>query len=182
MTLDIKLAPHLTPQSQHLSEAQFGELLAQPAQVESTGLAEAHLQDCEQCTEELAGLRESLSLLRYASTAYADDQLRRLPPMPAPARPLLTPVLRPAYLAIAAALVLAAFLPMQMLWQRSRLTAPPSTSTGTTVQVYATESNEALLNDVDREVSASVPSAMQELADPTDATDLADPNSTQRKD
>jgi len=169
--------------SSHLTEAQFGELLAGPAQGESAERAasEAHLQDCEKCAAELAGLRESLSLFRDASTAYADEQFRRLPPMPAPVRPLLAPVLRPAYLAAAAALVLAAFLPMEMLWQRSHPTAPPSASAGTIVQAYATESNEALLNDVDREVSASVPSAMQELADPT-SNDISDPNSTQRKD
>ncbi len=175
---------NLTHPSQHLTEAQFGELLAQSTRVESAecASAEAHLLACEQCATELAGLRESLSLFRDASTAYADDQLRRLPPMPAPARLLLTPVLRPAYLATAAALVLAAFLPMQMLWQRSHPTAQPSAPASTTVQVFATESNEVLLDDVDREVSASVPSAMQELADPTVATDISDPNSTQRKD
>lgn len=172
--------------SAHLTETQFGELLSAPGRCAGdSGLcqAEAHLLVCEACAAELAGLRESLSLFRDASTAYADEQLRRLPPMPVPARPLLAPALRPMVLAVAATLVLAAFLPMQMLHQRAlRAAAAARTNSATSVQTFAAESNDALLEDVDRAASASVPDAMQALADPTAVAEISDQKSTQRKD
>ena len=48
--------------SAHLSGEQFGELLARSAgsPEPSDALAEAHLRICEQCSAELAALRESL--------------------------------------------------------------------------------------------------------------------------
>jgi hypothetical protein len=177
-------AHHLTV-AHHLTEEQFGELLCAPPRtgVQTPSPEEAHIQSCEQCAAELAGLRESLLLFRDASTAFADDQLRHLPPMHLPARTELAPALWPAYLATAAALLLAAFLPMQILWQRASRPAPQARiSTTSRIQVYAKESNEALLNDIDREVSASVPDSMQALADPTLNADFSGPNSNQRKD
>jgi len=165
----------------HLTEDQFGELIAPSAETanSSLALAEAHLISCEQCAAELAGLRESLSLFRQASIAYADSELRRLPQVSLPARPTFFPALQSAYWAAAAALVLAAFLPTQMLRRHALL---PSPSYAATVADSPVESDEALLNDVNREVSASVPDPMQALADPTSSVDSSVPTSTQRKD
>jgi hypothetical protein len=178
------MTPQLAPQA-HLTEDQFGEFLAAPSAAGSSP-AEAHLLSCEQCAAELASLRESLTLFRQASNAYADNELRHLPPVSPPARPMLTPSLAPAYwVTAAAALFLAALLPMQML-HRHAFQPAPGIVAGVPDRTAQSE-DEALLEDVNREISASVPSPMQALAVPTDGvasvdTDSSDPTSTQRKD
>jgi anti-sigma factor RsiW len=177
------MTPQLTlhPRSAHLTEDQFGELLAQtsgPA-LES---AEAHLLACDQCASELAGLRDSVSLFRQASNAYADHELRRLPPVSLPARGALSPAFTPTYLIAAAALFLAAILPMQSLRQHS-FRATPAISAGTPES--ASQSDEALLEDVDSYTSATVPAPMQALADPnfsSTGNTATIQNSDQRKD
>jgi len=147
--------------------------------------AQAHLLTCEKCAAELTSLRESLSLFQQATGAYAGNELRRLPQASLPNRPMLSPflapALQPAYW-LAAAALLAGFLPMQTLHRHALQPAPAVASSN-----YAeseSESDEALLNDIDREVSASVPAPMQALADPTatDDTDTSVQTSTQRKD
>jgi hypothetical protein len=176
---------HVFRSAEHLTEVQFGELLDASANKADRTLtpAEEHLLVCEQCAAELATLRESLVLFRGATSAYANDQLRNSAPIPVPARPLFSPVLRPMYFAAAAVLMLATFLPVQMLRQRSQRTAQQTASgAATDIQTYATESNEALLDDVDRASSASVPDSMQALADPTANNDLSVQKSNQRKD
>jgi hypothetical protein len=170
----------------HLTEDQYGELLAQSTEITDSpsAPADAHVLTCEQCAAELATLRESLSLFRQASNAYADNELRRLPQVSLPARRLFSPALEPAYWAAAAAIVLAAFLPMQVMHQHSLQIAP---SVAISVADRPVQSDEALLEDVNREISASVPTPMQALADPTVAVASVDTGSsvttsTQRKD
>ena len=172
--------------TRHLNEVQFGELLDGSAKKADRTLtpAEEHVLICEQCAAELATLREALMLFRGAITDYADDQLRNAPPVQIPAHPRIAPALRPMYFAAAAALALAALVPLQMLHQRSQQ-APqpvPITSAAVDVQTYATESNEALLDDVDRAASASVPDSMQALADPSANNDLSSQNRNPGKD
>ena len=187
------MTPQATPRTggsplggNHLTEDQFGELLSQPTGVPTseTTLAEVHLLTCEQCAAELATLRESLSLFRQASNAYADDELRNLPPMQLPARSAQTLALQPAYWAAAAAIVLAAFLPMQALRQHPFQPAPEASTSVTDRPVQSED--EALLEGIDTEISASVPTPMQALADPTGAAsgdfDSSVSTSTQRKD
>jgi hypothetical protein len=177
------MTPQLTlqPSLAHLTEDQFGELLADtsgPA-LES---AKAHLLACDQCASELAGLRDSISLFRQASNAYADNELRSLPPVSLPARGVLSPALVPTYWLAAAALFLAAILPMQSLRQH-RFPAPPAVSAGTAEST--SQSDEALLEDIDSYTSASVPAPMQALADPSfSSTGITATiqNSDQRKD
>ncbi len=192
MTPQLALEPVGTPNSAagdpHLTEDQFGELLAASQEIASPGAtrAEAHLLCCKQCTSELDSLRESLSLFREASTAHADNELRRLPQMSLPARRLLLfPALDPAFLAAAAAAIfLVALLPMQGF--RQQTLQPAATASAPSPSA---ESDEALLEDVNREVSASVPTPMQALDDPTASaspasTGIETPiqNSDQRKD
>jgi anti-sigma factor RsiW len=175
----------------HLTEEQFGELIAAFAKsaAADTALAEAHLSSCEQCSAELAGLRECLSLYREASTAYADRELRNMPQVKLPARRLLLfPAPAPAYWAAAAAIFLAALLPMQTLLRHSAQPAPTAAKLAPSAAV-ASESDEALLDDVNREESASVPTPMQALEDPTasatstsSAVEITNQNSDQRKD
>ncbi len=156
----------------HLTEAEFGEIVSGCDALQDRALtpAEEHLLTCEQCAAELEGLRESLALFRSAANAYANAELRHIPPVALPARrsPLAVfATTRGMYLAAAAALALAAFLPIKTLQRRSTRPAPAGGAPAATgFQHYATESNEALLKDVDQAASASVPDALQALADP----------------
>jgi anti-sigma factor RsiW len=172
----------------HLTGEQFGELLARSAgSLElPDALAEAHLRACERCAAELAALRESLALFREASSAYADRQLRLLPQWRIPVR---HHGLQPAYFA-AAAILLISVIPMQMAHRRSQLPKPVVAAGASAVvaagdQARAAESDDALLEDVSSEVSASVPAPMQALDDPIVATENSAESvatSNQRKD
>lgn len=175
----------------HLTEEQFGDLLARSdgspdADLGSIDpLAEAHLRTCEQCAAELAGLRESLSLFREATSIYADRQLRQQSRWRIP---LHRHVVQPAYLA-AAAILLISVIPVQLA-RRHSLTPQPAVSAGASAVVAAnnqatSESDAALLDDVYSEVSASVPAPMQALDNPIASTDSSSESvqtSTQRKD
>jgi len=184
MTPQLTLLPGIADRT-HLTGEQFGELLAGSTATNSpaSSAAEAHLLACEKCAAELATLRESLCLFRQASNAYADSGLQRLPQMTLPARPAVSTTLEPAYWAAAAALFLAALLPMQMMRQHPLRPVPVASVNAPGQPV---ESDEALLEDVNREVSASVPTPMQALADPTAdgsaGIETSIQNSIQRKD
>lgn len=164
----------------HLTEEQFVELLFAAAAPHAVTATEAHLAHCERCAAEFAGLRESLSLFRTATTNYANEQLRRMPQCTIPAR---RPLLQPAYFAAAAALVLAAFLPMQILHQRAAHHQPTTAAMATAAPAPArtVESDQALLQDIDNDISASVPAPMEALADPNAGMASAT-TSSQRKD
>jgi hypothetical protein len=174
----------------HLTGEQFGELMA--GKTEAAGvelaLAEAHLLVCEQCAAELASLREAICFYREASSAYADEELRQRPRWILPARSSTPRSLAPAYWLAAAAMFLTALLPLQVM-HRHRA-APPAAGVSSVAASAAgrdTQSDEALLEDVNSEISASVPTSMQALADPSDdasTASIATSNTTsnQRKD
>jgi hypothetical protein len=177
--------PSSQPGEAHLTAEQLDELLVCPAGASELTPAEAHLLACEQCAAELASLRESLFLFRQATSTYADRQLRLLPRWRIPLR---AHVLQPAYFA-AAAILLISLVPMQMAHRRDALhhpaastMAPVAVSNGD--QARTAESDNALLEDVYTEVSASVPTPMQALDNPIASADSDEsiPTSTQRKD
>jgi hypothetical protein len=97
--------------------------------------------------------------------------------------------LQPAYFA-AAAILLISVIPMQMAHRRSQLPKPVVAAGASAVvaagdQARAAESDDALLEDVSSEVSASVPAPMQALDDPIVATENSAESvatSNQRKD
>lgn len=169
----------------HLTEDQFAELLASftndaspDAAHSNPSSAEAHLLACEQCAGELAALRESLALFRHASIAYADSQLRGAPPLSIPTRTILRPALEPAYWLVAAAMLLTALLPLQLL--RHHALPPPAVAAFSSV--HSSASDEALLEDINLEISASLPTPMLALADPGAAMKAPVQNPTPRKD
>jgi anti-sigma factor RsiW len=185
----------MTPQSNsqnptaHLTEEQFDQLLGSSNETAcpDNDLVEAHLLSCESCSAELASLRESISLFREASNAYANAQLMRQPNWILPTRPNRSRAFVPLYWAAATAIFLTALLPLQMLRRHTSPAPQPEAATAFSVADRSAQSDEALLEDVNSEVSASVPTSMQALADPTaDASalnsDTSDPTSTQRKD
>ena len=164
----------------HLTEEQFAELLAAPRSadaVSTTSAAQAHLAECPTCAAEIASMQESLALFREASTVLAEAHLREIP---RPAFPVRRPVLLPypALWAAAAAMLLAAFIPIERMRERS--TARESPVVAQAPASHNAESDEALLDDVNREISESVPTPMQALADPAATTPTQ--NSDQRKD
>jgi hypothetical protein len=191
MTPQLRTQPGLAdsaPGKSHLTGEQFGELMA--GSTESAGgelaPAEAHLMVCEQCAAELASLREAICVFREASNAYADEELRRRPRWVLPERRSTSLSLVPAYWVAAAAMFLTALFPLQVLRRHSaqpQATAVVASSTPTS----SAQSDEALLEDVNSEISATVPTSMQALADPSDDETAANsetsvPTSNQRKD
>jgi hypothetical protein len=174
----------MTPQTQltapHLTSAQMEAMLTSATQENAVILAQpespylslrsahAHLLLCPACAAELAHLRDSLSLFRQASAAHADRELRSLPPISIPNRGLLFPALQPAHWVAVAATLLVALLPLQSFRARPMQSATAAVSLADSTQ---SQSDAALLDDVDREASASVPAPMQALADPTQSGD-----------
>jgi hypothetical protein len=154
------MTPQLAPQpctlvgDTHLTEEQFGDLLVRPAGIRTseTSLAEAHVLNCEQCAAELATLRQSLSLFLQASNTFADNELRNMPAMQLPSRPAHTLTLQPTYWVAAAALVLAAFLPMQMMHRHSLQSAP---TTAVTIADRPVLTDDVASVDIDSSASTS---------------------------
>jgi len=155
----------------HLTGEQFGELMARSAEAAGPelALAEAHLQVCERCAAELASLREAICLFREASSTYADEELRRRPRWILPERRSFSRSLVPAYWVAAAAMFMTALFPLQVLRRHSVAPAPAAVSSVAASDADRdAQSDEALLEDVNSEISRSVPASMQALADPSD--------------
>jgi hypothetical protein len=154
--------PHLTD---HLTHEQLCDmLLARSPHPLSSDFAalQQHLSDCPSCTMELANLRTSLSVFRKASNSYSQQQLTQLHinSTPTPSRTIMHPI----YWAAAAALCIAAALPVAL--HRQSQSAPVS-SASTINPAPSPQSDEALLEEINQEISAPIPSPMQPLADPT---------------
>lgn len=169
----------------HLNENQFAELLAatprelreSTAESELTAL-QAHTCECPDCAAELARMREGLESFREASTAHAVAHLNRAPAWQPPARRAFA--VQPAYWAAAAAAALvAALIPVQIA--NHHHSQPPAQQPVAVVQqTTPAESDEALLDSVNRELSESVPTPMAALADPTGSGTQTSQNSSQR--
>jgi hypothetical protein len=181
--------------SLHLTDDQMSELL-DPATTESSlahfEAAESHLRTCAACTAEVASLREALALFQQASITHAGQEFERLRTLDRPAysvRPVLRRYSQTLFWLAASTVLVAGILPLEMRWQRTPST--PSTAVAMT-SPHTAESDEALLEDINRELSASVPAPMEALADPTgSSTSSSDSQasaqtstqtSTQRKD
>jgi anti-sigma factor RsiW len=176
------MTPQLVPQLRavpgegHLTGEQFGELLARFTEDDGTEPtpAEAHLQACEACTAELASLREAITLFREASDAYAEQELRGIPRWRLPNRRVFSHTFVPAYWFVAAAMFLTALLPLQVMRRHARGTPPAMASTAMVSNAASSaQSDEALLEDVNRDISATVPTSMQALDDPSDDATVA---------
>ncbi|MDP9039909.1 MAG: hypothetical protein M3O02_11655 [Acidobacteriota bacterium] len=158
-------APHRS-QSPHLTSQQFGELLdGEAAPSPTLTQARAHLDVCAPCAGEFASLSEALTLFRQTTIACAEDLRaaveQRSLPLP---RPMLLAAMPATLWALAGLLVLAAGLPLQR--NSYRAGPPASPASAAAVAGPHAESDEALLDDITRELSASVPAPMRALADP----------------
>ena len=149
----------------HLTAEQFGELVERGTLAPVGTEVESHLAACTQCRTELTSMREALALFCESTSAFAERELARTPRVEATRFSPIHRVFSPG-LAWAAAglLVVAAGLPLGL-----RHKAPVAAVTGhaASATAPAEPSDEALLEDINREVSASVPAPMQALEDPT---------------
>ncbi|WP_213806208.1 hypothetical protein [Granulicella sp. dw_53] len=185
------VAPPLIPR--HLTHEQLSDLLlATEPNAESVLDAkleahQQHLRDCLICASELELLRSSVSGFRSASTTIANRELAR--------RPIQSPAalyavrssrfISPTFFWAATALVFAAALPLgfhQSLNPFLRPEAVPiSVSAPSTTSASTLEADEALLEGINQDLSAAVPSSMQPLTGPSSSnTSSPQTASTQR--
>jgi hypothetical protein len=136
-----------------------------------------HLRACLICSAELRSLRDSLSHFREASVSFARQEFAHSYAQRSSIAPPHSFLSQPLYWAAAAVVFVAALFPLSM--HRQHPTAPAA-RTSLTSPVQTTESDEALLADIDQKLSADVPAPMAPLADPTAGATSKTSNSDQR--
>jgi hypothetical protein len=145
---------------------------------ESTSdVVQAHLRACPVCSAELRSLRDSLSNFRDASVSFARQEFAHSYARRSSIAPPHSYLSQPLYWAAAAVVFVAALFPLSMHRQRP---VAPVIATVSSEPSQITESDEALLADIDQKVSADVPSPMEPLADPTAGTTPTTSTSDQR--
>ena len=135
-----------------------------------------HLRACLVCSAELRSLRDSLSHFREASVSYARQEFAQSYAQRSSIAPPHSFLSQPLYWTAAAVVFVAALFPLSM----HRRHPVPSMARTTASSLQTTESDEALLADIDQKLSADVPSPMAPLADPTAGATSTTPNSNQR--
>lgn len=127
--------------------------------------AEDHLRNCLLCSAELQNLRASISLFRRASHSYAGAVYARPAINKASLAPSPKYISHVLYWAVAAVILVAIMIPLGL--HRQPTPVAPQPVAAVTVTPQTTESDEALLEGIAQDLSTSVPSPMQPLADPT---------------
>jgi hypothetical protein len=135
-----------------------------------------HLRACLVCSAELRSLRDSLSHFRDASVSFARQEFAHSYAQRSSIAPPHSYLSQPLYWAAAAVVFVAALFPLSM--HRQHPTPPAAQTTASSLQ--PTESDEALLADIDQKLSADVPAPMAPLADPTAGTTSTTSTSDQR--
>src|SRR5216683_3290444 len=173
----------------HLSHEQLCDLLLADLSLQPAGdswkdleaesdVVQEHLRACLVCSAELRSLRDSLSHFREASVSYARQEFAQSYAQRSSIAPPHSYLSQPLYWTAAAVVFVAALFPLSMHRQRP---APPVIRTATTSSsLQTTESDEALLADIDQKLSADVPAPMAPLADPTAGTTSTKSTSDQR--
>ena len=180
--------------SRHLTHEQICDLLladkASPATAEQE-THQQHLDSCLICTSEVDVLRTSVRSFRDVSVALADRALARKAstrPFSSIASNRPARYLTPAFFWAATGILFAAVLPLGLFHQNLnpflKPHSAPMTATSTANTTPTLESDEALLEDINQDLSASIPSAMQPLAGPvsssTASTQSASTQTTKR--
>ena len=180
----------------HLTHEQLSDLLLTdtPSNTEAFSadqleLSREHVAHCAICAGELADLRRSLTLFRSTADAWAHHAWERHVAAQRDAFPsaalrqrsaVVTFFQKPAVwaTAAAAALLLAAALPLTQ-HRGAGIAARTSDKSATSAAVrqgpltHASQSDEALLLEINQTLSSSVPTPMQPLADPADESTQA---------
>jgi hypothetical protein len=181
---------HLT--HEQLCDILLGSHLQEPTLKHNTApsailmaIAEAHqehLRDCLICASELDLMRSSVEEFQAASTALADRELARRPIRP-PFAPIYSANSRrhvmPLFFWATTALIFAAVIPLGLLNPKLnplRKNHPVSNQPAISSTASDSDSDAALLDGIDEDLSAAVPTPMQPLAGPS-ATTPAEPDS-----
>ena len=172
----------------HLTHEQLCDLILADSSLPFEGnspndsdVVQAHLRACLLCSAELRNLRDSLSHFRDASTAYARQEFAQSYAQRSSIAPPHSFLSQPLYWTAAAVVFVAALFPLSM--HRQRAIAPvTATAVSASPQTTESESDDALLADIDQKVSADVPSPMEPLADPTAGAASTTSTSNQRND
>src|ERR1700726_640745 len=141
-----------------------------------SNIVQEHLRACLVCSAELRSLRDSLFHFRDASVSYARQEFAQSYAQRSSIAPPHSYLSQPLYWAAAAVVFVAALFPLSM--HRQHPTPPVAQTTASSLQT--TESDEALLADIDQKLSADVPAPMAPLADPTAGTTSTTSTSDQR--
>ena len=152
--------------NQHLTHEQLCDLILGDPSPETTD----HLRDCHLCAAELATLTQSLAAFRSATDVWAGrewihQQTRTREPH-RPASSIKT-FMFPALWTAVAALLVAVTLPLALHHNAPSSTTTTANPAAVATQPSATQSDEALLEEIDQTLSSSIPSPMQPLNDPT---------------
>jgi hypothetical protein len=173
----------------HLSHEQLCDLILADLSLQPEGeswndqkadsdVVHEHLRACFVCSAELRSLRDSLSHFRDASVSYARQEFAQSYAHRSSIAPPHSFLSQPLYWTAAAVVFVAALFPLSM--HRQRPAPPVALTTAASSSLHATESDEALLADIDQKLSAEVPAPMAPLADPTAGATSTTPNSNQR--
>jgi len=158
----------------HLTESQLYDLLSG----DSTATAASHhLASCARCRAEFDSLRDTLSSFRLAATNLSLTHVPFRRAVETPSRPTLlnrSHILWASGLATAAVAV-AIVLPT--VHPKPTPTQTPTVATDATARLNA-ESDEALLSDIDRDLSTSVPTPLEPLTGTSSSgsTSTSNPN------
>jgi hypothetical protein len=180
--------------TQHLNHEQLCDLLigsqdnedASSVLIARREASQEHLRDCLICASEFDLMRSSIAGFHDTATALADRELARRP-----IRPRFSPIygaqqrglITFAFVWATAALVIAAIIPMGLLNPKLNPMSPPDTAVtqSATSSEAQSDSDAALLDSIDEDLSAAIPTPMQPLAGPS-AENTADPASTDIQD
>jgi hypothetical protein len=156
----------------HLTHEQLCDLLLadsrpwpESGSENASDVVQAHLRACPICAAELMSLRDSVAHFREASTSYARQEFAQSYARRSSIAPPHSFLAQPLYWTAAAVVFVAALFPLSLHRQRQ----PPAAAVAHSVSAspQTTESDEALLADIDQKLSADVPTPMAPLADPT---------------
>jgi hypothetical protein len=172
----------------HLTHEQLCDLIladsSLPLQDESrtdryldSDVVQAHLQACLICSAELKSLRDSLSHFREASVSYARQEFAASYARRSSIAPPHSYLSQPLYWTAAVVVFAAALFPLSMHRQHP---VSHNAAMVTLASPQTSESDAALLADIDQQISADVPAPMEPLADPTGGARSATSTSDQR--
>jgi len=165
--------PHLTQfADRHLSDAQMFGLLDAPD--DSDASTRLHLAGCPSCQSEFSTLRVSLTNFRAAATRFASAEVPALASSRVAAHSRLSRFRRHAWAtSLATVAVLAVAVPLVRPTHKTpALQQLPGNSPGVTNP--AAESDDALLDGIQRDIATSIPPSLEPLAVPaaSSATDI----------
>jgi hypothetical protein len=158
--------------NQHLNHEQLCDLLIDAP---NEGAHQEHLRDCLICASELDLMRSSTAVFQQASTAIADRELARRPIRPFASLHNAQPgsFINLAFVWATAAVVIAAIIPLGLNSRLNPMTPDTTITQPATTSEAQSSSDADLLNGIDQDLSAAIPTPMQPLAGPVSEYETA---------